>query len=172
MLVDHTLLVFGVGHWARVTVTRASMPLFFLVSGHLVGRLSWRHAGVLAVGLVLPYAVPWIDRPNVLVWYVMGAALLWYAQWSGDYWMAPLLVIVGLAAYANGYSAGWGPHSYEPGALVGLMALGWIFRRDYPLWNAGAHLPAVFAWLGRFPLSVYVGHLLALQLVVHARGGF
>src|SRR4051794_34146876 len=69
MVLDHVCAVTGSGHLLRYSVTRLSMPLFFVVSGHLVRRLSSRHLWVLLAGLMLPGAVPWIDNPNVLVWY-------------------------------------------------------------------------------------------------------
>jgi uncharacterized membrane protein YeiB len=163
MIGDHVCdLAFHDRPWAvayRFTLGRAAMPLFFLLSGALVRRLSWRHGGVVLVGLVLPVLVPWIDAPNVLVWYGLGAVLL--VLWRVRGWPVWLLLLPALVLYANGWTTAVGS-SYQPWALVGLMAVGQAVGRD---WWSRRRIPALLAPLGRFPLSVYVGHLLVLTWI-------
>lgn len=161
MVGDHVALFAGV-HWWRVTVGRLALPLFFVLAGYLLRRLTWRHAGIAAAGALLPLLVPWIDRPNVLLWYVAGSAVLLAADRLG----LPSLVLAvpGLILGANGY--GWHAGTYEPAALLGLLALGHAlpaFGTVERLWGWAGRLPALYGHLGRYPISIYLGHVLALQ---------
>ena len=172
MVVDHVCLLAGV-YPLRVTVGRLALPLFMIVGGSLVRELTWRHGGVLVVGLVLPVAVPWIDAPNILVLYVLGAALV-SAFGTGER-MRPgsrfrpaagvwVLLVLAVGALANG----WGDQpgtGYPWAAVVALMALGALAGRRQ-LAGVGDRLPHWLAWPGRHPLSLYVGHLLVLQALV------
>lgn len=160
MICDHLLIWQSWGWPLRLTVTRASMPLFFVVSGHLVRRLTWRHAAILGIGLLLPFVVPWIDAPNVLAWYVIGAVVIVQTRRLAP-WLLPVLVAVPLVQYANLLDVHPVGTGYMPSALVGLMAFGALLPRAWFSW--GDRLPRALALAGRFPLSVYVGHLLALQ---------
>jgi len=165
MLLDHVLEATHAGTPIRLTLTRASMPLFFLVSGHLVKRLSWRTLATLMIGANLPLLVPWIDDPNVLVTYAIGSAIVVAARrWRPIAYLVPIWA---LTWYANGY--GWEPGSYAPLACYALMCIGHLMLRGQ--WSWALCLPAWLAWCGRWPLSVYVGHLLLLQLVVFGRLG-
>lgn len=162
MVVDHVTLVTAGPEWLRLTVGRVAMPLFFVLSGHLARRLSWRHAVIFGIGLGMPLMVWWIDRPNVLVWYVVGSVVIVVtARWR---W-APWVVIVGaLGVYANRHLSG--PElafSYEPGALVGLMCLGQVMPRE--AFAFADRWPRWLAAVGRFPLSIYVGHLWLIAVV-------
>lgn len=166
MVLDHVWMLAGGPVELRWTVTRAAMPLFFVVAGSLVRRLTWRHAWVAWVGLALPLAVPWIDRPNVLVWYAVGAVCVAVAGRSGPrgLWLA-LGVLLTVAA--NGYGAGVWAHSYEPAATVGLMLVGALAGRG-SVAQLGDRLPGWLAWPGRYPLTAYVGHLLVLRVIFGA----
>jgi hypothetical protein len=171
MVADHLLVVTGHEHSPlRYSITRLSMPLFFVVSGHLFRRLRWRHAGIAGVGLALPLVVPWVDNPNVLVTYVAGAVLLsWFAQCPFPRLgrvLPYLLVGLALTVHANRFPGVWsGSDSYEPLCLFALMALGRLLPLEA---LSGLRLPAWLGWAGRWPLSVYVGHLLLLELAVVA----
>lgn len=165
MLVDHLVLVLQGPELFRLFPGRLAMPAFFLLAGHLVTRVSWRTAGVAFVGLLLPYAVPWIDSPNVLVLWAAGALLIVVLREAGlPEWP---LIVVGLAMAANGYAL-TGPGAFEPTALIGLMALGAVLPSSAFTW--AARLPEVLtrplAAVGRAPVRWYVGHLLALQALV------
>jgi len=164
MIFDHAVIVFvGAGSPLRWTLGRLAMPLFFLLGGYLVRRLSWRHGWVFVLGCFLPVVVPWVDSPNVLVWYAVGAVILWSAD---TVWARWLTLAVGLALSANFPDQTIGS-SYAPGMLVGLMIVGALLRHYHGsgvlAW--GRYLPRWFAPVGRYPLTIYVGHLLVLRAV-------
>lgn len=159
MIVDHVTLIFHGPDVLRLTVGRVAMPLFFLIAGHLVRRLSWRHAGVYLLGLVLPVAIPWVDSPNVLEWYVLGAVAIVVARWAD----LPVWVYIAgvLAVMANGWNIAKPGTSYDGAALIALMLIGSQLPRSS--WDWARRIP--LGWLGRYPLTVYVGHLIVLQTV-------
>jgi surface polysaccharide O-acyltransferase-like enzyme len=163
MLVDHVLEVTRHGLSVRESVTRASMPLFFLIGGHLVRRLSWRLLLVAGWGVALPLFVPWIDTPNVLVWYAIGAVILVAA--NGRRAVLVGLPLLALTMFANGYGVET-LNTYEPWALWALMCCGALLPRSAFAW--ARRLPAVVGRLGRYPLTFYVGHLLALEAIREA----
>jgi hypothetical protein len=113
------------------------------------------------VGAALPLVVPWIDTPNVLVWYALLGALVivtpvrWRLVW----------VLLPLTLLANGMLVGRQGTSYEPAALLGLLALGSVLY-PYNVAHLGDRLPPALGWVGRYPMSIYVGHLLLLEAVV------
>lgn len=162
MVVDHVALFAGLEP-VRMTVGRLAMPLFFVLAGHLVARWSWRLLWVAWLGLVLPLFAGWVDSPNVLLWYAMGAAaLLVLRQVDASPWW---LIVVALALAANGFgSAGevdlFGRSSYDPWALFGLLAVGALLPRTAFAWCV--RIPRWLAPVGRYPLTVYVGHVLLL----------
>lgn len=168
MILDHLLIV--TGHETsplRYTVTRAAMPLFFVLSGHLVRRVNERHLMVAALGVTLPLLVPFIDRPNVLLWYAACCPAVLLARRAGPGALA-VLVLVPLTLAANGYHLWTATSSYDPVGLLGLMALGALLPRDAA--RFARRLPAWLGAAGRFPLTVYVMHLLILAAVWHALG--
>lgn len=161
MLTDHLLYLAG-DTWGRATVGRLALPIFFIVAGHLAGRVNApRLIWAAALGLSLPVVVPWIDDPNVLLWYALFAPAVVFARRlpAGPF----VLLGLSLTLLANGYFDGF-PASYPPAALLGLMALGALVPREL-LTRAGDKLPAWFSFVGRYPLSFYAGHLLALELI-------
>ena len=161
MVVDHLVLVFSGPDALRLTVGRLAVPAFFILAGHLAGRLRWRHAGVFAVGLVLPLVVPWIDSPNVLVYWAVGCVVLAGCRRLG----VPAWVLAGVAltAAANGW--GYAPGTgYDANALVGLMGLGVLVPRSGFLFAARA--PGWVGAVGSRPLTWYVGHLVVLQFLI------
>lgn len=181
MILDHALVVAGQADSPlRYTLTRAALPLFMVIAGAMIGsRLRWRRLLRVAIaGLAVPLFVPWIDRPNILVLYVAGAVLVWGARRFGDRFGGAVfgpkaglwwLLIGLLTLLANGWG---GQGSGYPWTVVaGLMAVGaWIGRQ----WLAVAlvRLERAWlrpvAWLGRFPVAVYVGHLAVLQVLAGA----
>lgn len=165
MIGDHVAFLFGFDGY-RLTFGRLAMPMFFLLAGHLAGRLRWRHAGIAGLGVLLPLAVPWIDSPNVLVWWALGCAVIAggraIARRGGFFLLMQVLAAAGLVVAANGWEVPG--HTYQPLALLGLMALGTSWPRWWFTW-AGS-LPAWVAAIGRHPVAWYVGHLLVLEGVV------
>lgn len=175
MVVDHLALVGGGPYWLRLTVGRVAMPLFFLLSGHLVRRFKPRHLETVAIGLVLPLIVPWIDSPNVLVWYGVGAAVVVLCRRFGVLWLP---VLLGLAWSANfgrpsPLHVVWGQDAYDGLFLVGLMCLGALLPRSAFAWGGRLPFGRPLAALGRYPLAFYVGHLLILQglVMIFVKGG-
>ena len=161
MIIDHLCVVFDGPQTLRMTIGRVAMPLFFLLAGHLSRRLRWRHLGILGLGLVLPLVVPWIDNPNVLVWYVAGAAILAVCRW-GD--LSPWVFIgLAMAAAANGYPQWKIGTGYDGAMLMSLMCAGALLPRS--TFDVGDRLPAFLAGLGRYPVTIYAGHLVVLTYV-------
>lgn len=160
MIVDHVSRALGVEP-PRLTIGRLAVPVFFVLSGHLARRVTWRHAVIGAVGLLLPAFVPWIDNPNVLFLYVLGAVGLVVARRVGV-WGPALLGVAMVTVLANG----WGSYGtgYPLPALAALMVAGHYMPRTW-LVGAGERLPAFLAVAGRRPVSWYVGHLLVLVYV-------
>lgn len=165
MVVDHLCVVFAGPAELRWTIGRVAMPLFFLVAGHLSHRLpNWeRFLLLIAVGLWLPVVVPWVDRPNVLLWYAVGVAVLEAARICRQ--PPVLLVVPALVLAANGVLPSKLGTGYDGASLVGLMAVGSSLPRTW--WSWADRLP--LGWLGRYPLTVYVGHIAVLQAVVAVR---
>lgn len=147
------------GSLYNVSLGRVAMPLFFILAGSLAGRLHWRHAQIAAVGLALPLVVPWVDNPNVLVWWALGSVLLWVLRWGGvPVWV---MVAAALTLAANGWvDSGL---SFDGRDLFALMGLGSMMGAGGLAW--AGRLPAWMGWVGRYPLSFYVGHLLVIQAV-------
>lgn len=162
MLVDHLVLVTQGPGGLRWTVGRLALPAFFVLAGHLARTPNARHALIAWVGLVLPWLVPWIDHPNVLVLYALGVVVLWLFHQLGRPWW---LVVLALTWGVNGLvHVG---HSYDALMLFGFMALGACMPRSAFEWTD--RLPAgLLSAVGRRPLSWYVGHLLVLEALVRA----
>jgi len=161
MILDHVALLVGGPEIVRLSLGRLAMPMFFILAGRLSRRLTWRHAAIFVIGFFLPAVVPWIDDPNVLVWYAIGAAVL--AAQRRLRIPAWAVLTVALTLGANGWlntSSG----SFNPWMLFGLMSLGSMIPRSSFAW--AEHLPQPLAVVGRAPLRWYVGHVLALQALV------
>lgn len=159
MIVDHLCIVLSGPEVLRMTVGRLAMPLFFLVSGALVTRFGFRHVLIFGLGVVLPWYVTFIDNPNVLTLYAVGALVMVVFRALDVH---PLVIVaVILAAAANGFLPRIAP-GYEFTAVLGIMCVGGHVGRHALGWFDW--LPRWLAPLGRYPLTIYVGHLLALQL--------
>lgn len=165
MIVDHVALLGGL-QLVRVSVGRLALPIFFVLAGALVRRLTWRHGAIFAVGLVLPVVVPWIDSPNVLTLYAVGAVVLVAgARW---WWWPWVVLVVAVTLLANGWGD-WPAGGYPPAALLALLAAGTLLRRYVgleALHEVGEGLPGWLGAIGRRPVTWYVGHLLVLQGLV------
>ena len=161
MIFDHVLLVFHGPFVIRHTLTRAAMPLFFVIGGHLIKQVSWRIAGIGVVGILIPIAIPFIDNPNVLFWYAAFAGPIVLAK---RYPISlPIIVAVALTVAANGYVKLVG-NSYDPLSLFSLMCLGAMIPRAY--FSFGTCIPGWIGTVGRFPLRAYVLHLFLLEALI------
>jgi uncharacterized membrane protein YcfT len=166
MVLDHAALVFDLPAELRTTLGRCAMPLFFVLGGHLARRLSWRrYAELVVVGTLLQGLVPWSGAGPLLLCFVLGHVVV--VTLRRHQLVLALLVGFGLTLGANGYAyLHAGGTAYDPRLLVALMAFGALLPRE--LLSLLDRLPAraarPLALVGRYPLSVYAGHLALLQL--------
>ena len=143
------------------------MPLFMLVSGFLLERVSRRRilevvvaAAVVNVSLFLFW--PSFRLPEILaVWVFLLPVRRFLVRHPVEAAALGLLQAMYLPVRWPGY---------EPGIVLVLLALGriWSGRSDREsglLARVGQVLPAWFAGIGRRPLLCYVGHLLPLALI-------
>lgn len=156
MVADHGLAVFAplAGLPLRLTLTRASMPLFVLVSGAVcVGRgRSWRGLAVLglvaivatALHLVLGLAVP--EMATMLFVLAIAGPLVHRWPWA---W-----VVGGCTVAAQPWGGAW----YDVGAVAALYGVGHLASGHL----AAVKLPAFLEGPGRDALVWYVGHLALL----------
>jgi hypothetical protein len=149
----------------RLTITRASLPLFCLVAGALMRPTPrWRRlAGVAAAGVVATvFGAPiGIGQPDVLL--LLAGVLL----------VAPVLVYRGGWAVAGvvgvlqpvTWPVPW--TGYQPGTVLVLVLLGAMVGRDaLERWPSVRVLELV----GRHPLAWYVAHLALLAGAVSIGG--
>lgn len=165
MVIDHALHVAGFPWWSRVGPTRASLPLFMLVSGWLLAGRT-RPANVRCAQLAIAAAVggplSWflgLGAPDILAVYIVALFLWWCAR------AHPVAAIT--VGFVGAYTLPFGWAGYEPGYVLGLIGVGALMRstgRDY--WSWGDRLPSFFEWAGRRPLSLFVGHLAVLAWLV------
>lgn len=167
MLLDHALVLVQfraheLVQWAyalRMTVTRASLPLFCLCTGVLLHfrRSSRRLLDVALVALVLNVAldvVPiGIGSPEILgVWSLVMLGSVWLLRW-------PVPVVVLGVLQATIWQVGWA--GYEPGLVAAFVAVGVLAGRPALAWADA--LPAWVGAVGSRPLRWYVGHLVVLM---------
>lgn len=160
MILDHVLLVSGDGLPIRLTVTRASLPLFALTAGAL-----WRpgarrrHALILvaaAVSMVLGVGLG-IGQPDVLL-VLLVASIGMHA-----YLRFPVATAAVAALQATTWPVFTFTGGYEVGVVLVLMIMGRVFgaaRLD----GYGRKLSPIFDRIGRYPLTFYVGHLALLAV--------
>lgn len=168
MLVDHLAYVAGPVE-VRMTVGRLAMPLFMVLAGSLVRRVTYRHGLAAGLGLLLTVVAPWAGTPNVLLQYLVGVGALVALRWASlvftdsprlGVWL--LLVLVGVAV-ANGWSDdGW---SYEQAGILSLMAVGSLVGLGWAV-SLGSRLPTWLAVVGARPLTWYAANVAAIQGVI------
>lgn len=170
MIVDHVLALVcelttwptNAGPWfARMTITRAALPLFMLLAGALLAdrRPSGKRLGQVVAAAVcaqlLVLRLPFMATVNILP--VIGWALwVWPRVRGWGVWgVAGCMVFVATLPW---------PLGYHPGHVLGLMLLGTLLGRA-PLERLGGCLQPWAAVVGRRPLAWYLGHLAALWAV-------
>lgn len=160
MVLDHVLVQAVPGHWLRYTLTRASLPLFALVAGHL-WRPGWRWRYAVVWLAAIPASIAGslvnIAQPDVLVVILVGYVIVWAVHEFPAHWVL-LVAVVSLAIAETGWQ--WDLAGYDPRWVGGLMLLG----RVVDIAPLGEHLQRVrpLVVVGQWPLTVYVGHLVAL----------
>lgn len=166
MLVDHGLAVAGSPWWSRVGPTRASLPLFMLVSGWLLCGRS-RPSDVRCVQLAIATvaaapasALAGLGAPDILLVYSMALV-----GWHFFRAHAVAATTVGLVTFAT-FPVTW--YGYHPGYVLGLLGVGALLRQSsgsHAFRDFGDRLPACFARVGQYPLTWFVGSTYAFVLI-------
>lgn len=160
MVLDHIILVSHGPFIIRETITRAAMPIFFVLSGHLIKKVTWRLFIIGYIGLTLPTFVTFLDDPNVLFWYAAFAPIIVLLRRNPN--MLPLVLVVIMGLVANNHLLTV-PNSYPPLMLLALMIIGaMIPRKSFTFSNS---LPSILIHVGRFPLTLYVATSGILQVL-------
>jgi len=172
MILDHVLLVAFPAHGGallvRLTVTRAALPLFILVAGHLaVDRPIHprRMVGVILCGAGATVLTRDLGFPEPDVLMVIAVCVIGLSVVPARY-RALVLVVAVLqpVTWPLPYTG------YQPGPVVALLVIGGHLP---DLARLGDRLPLWTAAVGRHPLAWYIGHLTAISGTAYAiRGGW
>ncbi len=178
MIIDHSLFAIesiGVANniveYSRLSVTRFSMPLFMIASGviwTLYGlRIKrWIQVFILSIILNVTIRVLWPDfnNPEILfVWTLLAIC------WRLIIRFPITVMIIGYTQFIF-WPVSWG--GYQPGELAIFLGVGVLIARA-PLDKVWGRIKfekllSTLAFLGRYPLSIYSGHLISLSLIVTA----
>ncbi len=173
MILDHGLIAFDVDHrywFVRMTLTRASLPLFCLVAGALCKpAVNARREACLLGAMVPATFLNWmlgIGLPDIISLLYLGLVVLKVVIWFDRPW-AWALVASAAAIQPATWPLGGEWTGYQPGVVMTLLVFGHALGRVW-LGALGDVVPcrALFAWIGRYPLTMYVGHLAALVVAV------
>ena len=178
MILDHSLFAvesIGVANnvleYSRLSITRFSMPLFMIASGFIWAldglRIKrWIQVFILSILINLTIKVLWPDfnNPEILfIWTILAIGSRLIVRF-------PITVmIVGYTQFIF-WPVPWS--GYQPGELSIFLGVGVLIARA-PLdktWKQirFEKLLSALAFLGRYPLSIYSGHLIYLSLIVAA----
>ena len=156
MILDHSLFAIesigmanNIVEYSRLSITRFSMPLFILsILVNVTIRVLW----------------PDFNNPEILfVWTLLAIGYRLIVRF-------PITVmIIGYTQFVF-WPVSWG--GYQPGELAIFLGVGVLIARA-PLdrtWKQirFEKLLSTLAFLGRYPLSIYSGHLISLSLIVAA----
>jgi len=176
MVLDHSLFAIetiGIANvvveYSRLSITRFSMPLFMIASGIIWALYGlrirrWFQVFVLAILINLVTRFLWADfnYPEILlVWTMLAIASRLIVRF-------PITVmIIGYTQFIF-WPVPWS--GYQPGELAIFLGVGVLVARA-PLEKAWKHmrfksLISALSFLGRYPLSIYSGHLILLSLIV------
>jgi uncharacterized membrane protein len=156
MVVDHVCLYAGGPAELRWTVGRVAAPVFFVLAGHLATRVTARHFWLFPLAL---FVVPEPVAYDGLLIAVCACSLLTVlarrTSVAGCLLGALVLdvAVPGVASLNGTYLL--------PSTLVCFLVGALLERRHLERLAAG--LPPWLAQVGRYPLSLYVGHLLLLD---------
>ena len=159
MIVDHIVIRFAGPIIIHDTITRAAMPIFFIISGHLIKRVNYRHILIGILGILLPLYVSFLDDPNVLFYYAIFSPVILLLKRYPEIGVGVLALC--LTFYGNFHDLEFG-NGYPPLIILSLMILGTMTPR---IFFSFADKIRGFDRLGRFPLTIYVGHLLIIETI-------
>lgn len=159
MVMDHALVLIDPDSPARYSITRAALPLFCIASAQARSSRPprWsRIAALVCVGAAISAASAlwWPEllvRPDVLI--VFAAAIAIRYALRG---LHPVVVAIIGWTQAAFLPIGW--DGYELGTLVMWLAIGALVSAP-TIDELASKLPKWLAVLGRYPLTVYAGHL-------------
>lgn len=178
MILDHSLFAIesiGVANniveYSRLSITRFSMPLFMIASGMIwvlygLRIKRWFQVFILSILINITIKVLWPDfnNPEILfVWTIIAIGYQLIVRF-------PITVmIIGYIQFIF-WPVLWS--GYQPGELAIFLSVGVLVARA-PLdktWKKirFEKLLSTLAFLGRYPLSIYSGHLISLSLIVAA----
>lgn len=164
MMVDHVALVYGAPFGVREIITRLAMPLFMLLAGYLWRPgLRMRHLDLI-VAAALSVPLSWLigsDTVPILVVLVLVLPLMELAH------RYPLALLVLAIVQPITWPIAW--YGYQPGAILALLIVGHLMRwsRLPSDWlRVGERMPFL-APVGRWPLMIYVGHLVLLGALTY-----
>lgn len=169
MVIDHWLVAAGeTRSIVRLTVTRLSLPLFCIVAGILLkDKMNAKRiyqlilAGALATSLGRPIG---IGQPDILLVLalVLAIAPVLYKRRE----LLVLAICFG-AIQPVTWPEPWLPHEiwtgYQPGTVL-VMVLAGTMLKNSELIPKIKRLP-VWEFVGKFPLSFYLGHLAILAVL-------
>jgi len=176
MVLDHSLFAIetiGISNvvveYSRLSITRFSMPLFMIASGiiwALYGLKIRRWFQVFALALLINLVTRflWADfnYPEIL--------LVWTMLAIGSRLIVRFPITVMIIGYTQFifWPIPWS--GFQPGELAIFLGVGVLVARA-PLEKAWKHmrfksLISALSFLGRYPLSIYSGHLILLSLIV------
>lgn len=175
MILDHALFVFDGPAVLRLTVTRPALPLFlFCAAAVLRGRPSSRRTGQLvAAGIAETLLLSALGFPQPGPVLLIGLVLVAAGRLPQVFLGHPLLVGTLGLLQALYVPLPW--TGYQPGLVVAWFSIGLLgaFQLADPARWLAARSPSLAAaagWMGRRPLSLYVGHLGLLLFVVTGLG--
>jgi uncharacterized membrane protein len=178
MILDHALSALeslgiqsDVVEYSRLSVTRFSMPLFMIASGIAWGRFGLRFqrwAQVLIWGLVINSMTrllwPEFNFPEILaIWAAL--AIVWKLIQR-----FPIITMIIGYTQTTYWQIPW--QGFQPGELAIFLGVGVLLSKvslDF-LWRERrtSRLLKPLAVVGRYPLTIYGSHLIAVTIIVGA----
>jgi uncharacterized membrane protein YcfT len=176
MVLDHSLFAIesigvanNVVEYSRISITRFSMPLFMIASGIVwtfygLRIKRWIQVLILSILLNATIRVLWPDfnNPEILfIWTLLAIGYRLILRFPIS------VMIIGYTQFIF-WTVPWG--GYQPGELAIFLGVGVLIARA-PLDKTWTRLRfekllSTLAFLGRYPLSIYCGHLVSLSIIV------
>jgi len=176
MIIDHVLAALesiGVGsnvvEYSRLSVTRFSMPLFMIASGIAWTRYGlrftrWAQVVLWAVVINSLTRLLWPDFnfPEILaIWAALAIAWKFIRRF-------PIITMIIGYTQTTYWQIPW--QGFQPGELAIFLGVGVLLSKvslDF-LWRERrtSRLIKPLAVVGRYPLTIYGGHLIAITLIV------